>query len=38
MTINFENNRLLLDFPDELGQLEILDLTTFVADKSKTTF
>lgn len=38
MTISFENNRLLLDFPDKLGQLEILDLTTFVADKSKTTF
>ena len=38
MMINFENNRLLLDFPDELGQLEILDLTAFVADKSKATF
>jgi hypothetical protein len=38
MMINFENNRLLLDFPNKLGQLEILDLTAFVADKSKATF
>ncbi|GAB2021846.1 hypothetical protein RyT2_09200 [Pseudolactococcus yaeyamensis] len=38
MTANFEDSRLLLDFPNDLGQLEILNLTAFVADKSKATF